>query len=73
MGRKNKRKRPNVNKHLCIYGRLARKNNAVAYCKLHKCYLEPKDIAEKKCNYKRCTYKQELQRRKTNGNKSIIN
>ena len=48
MGRKNKRKKPNITKYLCIYGRLARKNNSVAYCKLHKCYLEPKDIAEKK-------------------------
>lgn len=47
MGRKNKRKKPNITKYLCIYGRLARKNNSVAYCKLHKCYLEPKDIAEK--------------------------
>ncbi len=60
MGRKNRRKRPNITKHLCIYGRLSRKSNSVAYCKLHKCFLEPRDIAEKKCNYKRCIHKQEL-------------
>lgn len=60
MGRKNRRKRPNVTKHLGIYGRLTRKSKAVVYCKLHKCYLEPKDISEKKCNFKRCIYKQEV-------------
>lgn len=60
MGRKNKRKRTDITKELYIYGRLVPKSKAVAYCKLHKCYLEPKDIAEKKCNYKRCTHRVEV-------------
>lgn len=60
MGRKNRRKNPDITKHLCIYGRLSRKNYTVAYCNLHKCYLEKKDIAEKKCNFKKCIHKQEL-------------
>lgn len=60
MARKNKRKRINKTKEISIFGRLVPKNKAVAYCKLHKCYLEPKDIAEKKCNFKRCKHKNEL-------------
>lgn len=60
MGRKNKRKQPNVTKEIYIFGRLVQKKKAVAYCKLHKCYLEPKDIAEKKCNFKRCRHRIEL-------------
>ena len=47
-------------KELFLYGRIRARHKAVAYCVLHKCYLEPKDIAEKKCNYKRCKHKQEL-------------
>lgn len=43
-----------------LYGRLAGKHKAVAYCELHKCYLEPKDIAEKQCNKKRCKYRKEI-------------
>ncbi len=60
MARKNKRKRPNETKEIYIFGRLVQKNKAVAYCELHKCYLEPKDIAEKKCNFKRCKHKIEV-------------
>lgn len=60
MSRKNRRKRTNRTKEIYMYGRLVGKNKAVAYCKLHKCYLEPKDIAEKKCNYKRCIHKIEI-------------
>jgi len=60
MARKNKRKRTNKTKEISIFGRLVQKNRAVAYCKLHKCYLEPKDIAEKKCNFKRCRHRIEL-------------
>ena len=45
---------------LFLYGKLKAKNYAVAYCKLHKCYLEPLDIKEKKCNYKNCKFKVEV-------------
>ena len=41
---------------LFLYGRLRSLEKAVAYCKLHKCYLEPKDIKEKGCNKKKCKY-----------------
>lgn len=47
-------------KELFLYGKLRYKDDAVAYCKLHKCYLEPIDIKEKKCNWKKCKYKEEL-------------
>lgn len=60
MGRKNKRKQTEKIKTLYIYGRLNGIHRAVVYCKLHKCYLEAKDIAEKKCNYKGCKYKIEV-------------
>lgn len=39
---------------LGLYGKLTYKS--VAYCNLHKCYLEPIHIAEKKCNFKKCKY-----------------
>lgn len=39
---------------VCLYGKISYK--AVAYCSLHKCYLEPIHIAEKKCNFKKCKY-----------------
>ena len=45
MARKNKRKRVNRTKELSIFGRLVQRKKAVVYCELHKCYLEPKDIA----------------------------
>ena len=60
MARKNKRKRPNKTKELYMFGRLVQKSKAALYCKLHKCYLEPKDITEKKCNFKRCKHRIEL-------------
>lgn len=62
MGRKNNRKKTNLMKKLCIYGRLTRCNKTVAFCKLHNCYLEPKDIKEKKCNYKRCLYIEDVKK-----------
>lgn len=43
-----------------LYGRLGYIEQAVAYCNLHHCYLSKENIKEKKCNYKRCKYKQEL-------------
>lgn len=42
---------------LFLYGRLNYLNRAVAYCRLHECYLQPRDIAEKNCNKKKCKYK----------------
>jgi hypothetical protein len=45
---------------LFLYGKLRDKSKAVAYCELHKCYLEPIDIKEKKCNYKKCKYLKNL-------------
>ncbi len=48
------------NKELFLYGRLRDLSKAVAYCNLHRCYLEPKDIKEKRCNKKKCKYKKEL-------------
>ena len=62
MARKNKRKRINRTKELSIFGRLVQRKKAVVYCELHKCYLEPKDIAEKKCNFKRCKHMSKFQR-----------
>lgn len=55
MSRKNNRK-TYKGKKLFLYGRLSQ-NKAVAYCKLHKCYLEPIDILEKNCNKKKCRHK----------------
>ena len=45
----------NNNKYeLFLYGKTRPYSKAVAYCELHKCYLEPIDIKEKRCNYKKC-------------------
>jgi len=44
---------------LFLFGRLNETYRAVGYCKLHKCYLEPKDIAEKRCKKKNCKYLKE--------------
>lgn len=52
----------NKKDELFLYGRLRDVNKAVAYCELHKCYLEPIDIKEKKCNYKKCKYLKNLQK-----------
>lgn len=43
---------------LGLYGKLTYR--AVAYCELHKCYLEPVHIAEKRCNFKRCKYLKQI-------------
>lgn len=48
------------NATLFLYGRLRKRHKTVAYGKLHKCYLEPKDITEKQCNKKKCKYKEEV-------------
>ena len=34
-------------KEIFLYGRIRERHKAVAYCVLHKCYLEPRDIKEK--------------------------
>ncbi|MBO5004045.1 MAG: hypothetical protein J6D03_02090 [Clostridia bacterium] len=52
MARKNNRKRLNKTKELYMFGRLVQKSKAAIYCKLHKCYLEPKDITDEKCKIK---------------------
>lgn len=46
---------------LFLYGRLNYLNRAVAFCRLHKCYLQPKDIAEKNCNKKKCKHKVDIE------------
>jgi len=46
---------------LFLYGRLNYLNRAVAYCRLHECYLQPRDIAEKNCNKKKCKYKVDIE------------
>ena len=45
---------------LGFYGRLLVIGHCKAYCDLHKCYLIGRDIAERKCNKKKCKYKKEL-------------
>ena len=58
--RKKGKVRNRKNAMLFLYGKLKEKGYAVAYCKLHKCYLEPLDIKEKKCNKKNCKFREEL-------------
>lgn len=48
------------NVQMFLYGKLKLKYHAKAYCKLHRCYLDSKDIIEKKCNRKKCKYKIEI-------------
>ena len=68
MSKKNKANRKTIikrnnnlkNKTLSLYGKLSNKHKCVAYCELHKCYLEPFQISEKKCNYKQCIYLREI-------------
>lgn len=45
---------------LGIYGKLVILGHCRAYCDLHKCYLDGRDINERKCNKKKCKYKKEL-------------
>lgn len=49
---------------LGFYGRLLVIGHCKAYCDLHKCYLIGRDIAERKCNKKKCKYKKELGKHK---------
>lgn len=43
-------------KVIFLYGKLLNKEVAIGYCELHKCYLAPNDIKEKKCKIKKCKY-----------------
>lgn len=63
--RNRRKKRIRVdNYYLFLFGRLNNINKAKAYCKLHKCYLEGRDIKEKGCNYKNCIHLNELDKKK---------
>lgn len=46
--------KPPSNYVLCLYGRLVPIGKVNAYCNFHKCYLQAKDIKEKKCKRKKC-------------------
>lgn len=50
----------NKNAVLFLYGKLDLKSNAKIYCTLHKCYLSSQNIKEKKCNYKKCKFRKEI-------------
>lgn len=52
MSRKNNNSGKFKDLEIFLYGKLLQRHKAVAYCKLHKCYLEPVDIKEKGCNKK---------------------
>ena len=57
------RKPKRINKRravLFLFGRLKEKEHAVGYCELHKCYLEPRDVKEKRCNKKNCNKFKEI-------------
>lgn len=70
--RKNKSKKPSYRKEIRVptnmvlgfYGRLIQKGHCKAYCDLHKCYLIGRDIAERKCNKKKCIHKKQLGKHK---------
>lgn len=49
---------------LSLWGRLIPIGRCKAYCTFHKCYLQPKDIKEKKCNVKHCIYLRNLGKHK---------
>ena len=63
--RRKRRKCVKLNTYnLFLFGRLNNINKAKAYCELHKCYLEGRDIKEKGCNYKLCKHLRELDKKK---------
>lgn len=63
--RKKRRKRVKLDTYnLFLFGRLNNLSKAKAYCELHRCYLEGRDIKEKKCNYKSCKHLRELDKKK---------
>lgn len=63
--RRKRRKHVKLNTYnLFLFGRLNNLSKAKAYCELHKCYLEGRDIREKGCNYKLCKHLKELDKKK---------
>ena len=48
--------KPYKHTELFLYG--SRKNRCIAkgYCELHKCYLDGRNIRQKKCKIKKCKY-----------------
>ena len=63
-GKYRKSKRIPRNRVLGFYGRIVYLGKCVAYCDLHKCYLEPMDIKERNCNIKHCKNLKELGKHK---------
>lgn len=49
------------NKVLFLYGKLTNKNKAVLYCDLHKCFLNKRNLFEKKFRCKNCKYKKDVE------------
>lgn len=49
---------------LFLYGKLDFKHKALAYCRLHKCYLTEENINEKNCKMKKCRKYKEIKKRK---------
>lgn len=45
---------------LCSYGRLVQLGRTDGYCALHNCYLQKRDIREKKCKIKKCKHFKKL-------------
>lgn len=48
-------------KVLFLYGKLDKKNRAVYYCGLHKCYISKGNLFEKKFRCEKCKHKKEVQ------------
>lgn len=49
------------NKVLFLYGKLANKKKAMLYCDLHKCFLNKRNLFEKKFRCKKCKHKKEIE------------
>lgn len=65
MQRRMRKKRINISKcKMFLFGRLNSLTKAKAYCELHRCYLEGRDIKEKGCNHKSCKHLRELDKKK---------
>ena len=45
-----------------LYGKIKSLHRAVAYCDLHRCYLDGFNVKYKGCNIKRCKHKEILER-----------
>lgn len=51
-------------KEMFLYGRISERHRAVAYCILHKCYLESKDIMEKDATRRNANIKKRWNKRR---------